>query len=211
MQGKKNKRSICKLKKSFTLKPTTKKPRAQASNPSAPIAPKDEKLTIASGVLKRQLSADTQRDIAARMLALGFEPYDIQKTLLTLPLTQLRRWVKEDPDFQAAITGYEQELFAAVAAKHQAVLMVALRRLGELIEQQEKPKVALEAIDKVFRIHGKYVERVEDMTPPMRRASPDQAERLLDKGLEYLRLTRSGNLNQKKIGSGGTPVSEDDS
>ncbi len=129
-----------------------------------------------------------QDRLAARMLLIGFEPYVIAETLRIDPY-QFRKRIVHDKEFKQLLLEFGDELFDAVENKQKHLMKEALDKLSALLKHED-PEINLESIDKIFRIHGKYIERTEDMTPVERKMTPDVAERLLDKGIEYLRLSK---------------------
>lgn len=140
----------------------------------------------------KEKEKDLRDKLIARMLVMGFEPFEIAKTL-RLGSHELRRRIREDEDFRQVIRGLEDELFGAIENKQKFLMKEALDKLSDLLKLPN-PEINLECIDRVFRIHGKYVERTEDLTPPERKMTPEIAERILEKGIEYLKLTKEPKL-----------------
>lgn len=151
-----------------------------------------------TSLFKEEVKDKSFRDrLAARMLVMGFEPYDIAK-ILRYDSHQLRKRIQEDEEFRQVIQGFEEELFGAIESKQKFLMKEALDKLSELLKS-DSPEINLQCIDRVFRIHGKYIERTEDMTPVERKMTPEMAERLLEKGIEYLKLSKDPKLIEGKI------------
>ena len=149
---------------------------------------------------KKRYTADTsalelmkaKKQLAARMLMMGFEPVAVAE-MYSMSIWQLRRWINDDQDFRMALQGMEQEFFQAVEKRHQFLLFRAYERLHDLLDSDKAGDIKW-GIDRAFKIHGKYIERTEDLTPAARRWTPEQTSAMLEKGIKYLELTRQGAL-----------------
>jgi hypothetical protein len=174
-------------------KPTTTIEKANRFTDMSSKKPFKRKVRLGTGTRSMFVEDDypdfeLRKRLAARMLVMGYEPFVVAE-MSKLNYMQFRTMLRDDPDFRKILVGMEEEVFHAVEKKHKYVLMEALNRLSKCFNT-ENDEIALQAIDRAFRIHGKYVDRIEDMTPVERKVSPEMAEKILDKGIEYLRLSR---------------------
>jgi len=139
----------------------------------------------------KQNEESLKKKIAARMFMAGFEPITIAE-MQRLSLAKLRDWINKDEDFRMAVKDLQGEFLGALEKKYQFLLYKAYEKLDVLLDSVHPTDVKW-GVDKTLQIHGKYVERVEDMTPPERRPvalSPEQTMSFLDKGIRFLELTR---------------------
>lgn len=141
-----------------------------------------------------------KKKLAARMLLMGFEP-NVVASVLRATQSEIRSWLN-DRDFKICMKGLEDELFGAMEKHFQFLMKEAMDKLSDLLRSEDE-QITLEAVDRILRAHGKYVDKfkgeIEDITPPERRVSPEAAERLLEKGIEYLKLSREQNLLEHNI------------
>jgi len=141
-------------------------------------------------------TADLEEDgikkvIAARMLMYGYQPHVIAE-MEGLKLTKLRDWIGKDEEFKLICKDLQNDFMGAIEKKYQSILYKAYEKLEVLMDTQTPADIKW-GIDKTLEIHGKYVERVEDMTPADRKMplmNPEQAIDFLDKGIKFLELTR---------------------
>jgi hypothetical protein len=150
---------------------------------------------------KKEENLETiKKKMCARALVLGFEPFEIAD-IEKVSIITIRDWIKRDPEFRELVSGLEEELFGAIEKKYQRVMKEALNALSDLLDREKNPdpEMRIQAIDRTFRIHGKYIERTEDVTPPMRKLDPATAERLLEKGIEYLKLSKGNGNGENQL------------
>lgn len=129
-----------------------------------------------------------QKKLIARLLLQGYDPFTIA-SMTNTTLGKVRKMIKEDPDFQACVLDLEEEFFGAVEKKQSYVMMKALERLERLIDDPIAD-IAFRAIDRIFLINGKYVQRFEDATPLSKKFAPEIADKLLTKGIKFLEMSR---------------------
>ena len=114
----------------------------------------------------RQSEELLRKKIAARMFMAGFEPITIAE-MQKLSLAQLRDWINRDEDFRMAVKDLQEEFLGSLEKKYQYLLYKAYEKLDNLLDSALVGDIKW-GVDKTLQIHGKYIERTEDMTPPER-------------------------------------------
>jgi hypothetical protein len=105
-----------------------------------------------------KLRLAVQRQILCRLLFEGLSTAECARKLRCRP--QQIRELTHSPEFQTELSAYTKERLQCTDRKVDRTLEVALVALYRNLRHPD-PWVRADAIEKVFKIHGRYIERVD--------------------------------------------------